>query len=352
MSFTEDPKDPKSTPQDTSPDPADPRKRTSNPVKRFLQYAAIIAVGVGLAAGVEIAYLNNKLVNMGAGQTGEATQDKPSSPESMYEKVYPDTQMHTVRDNVSPVEVASVDGPASYAGDPAGTRFYAATQINPSNVKSLRPTWTTFADFGGGAALLGPGPAATSGFECSPIICDGRLIIVTPTQALIALNPVTGFRMWRYEPRHYEHVIQVCRGPSEWNGPPSDPHPHRIIYAYRRFLCEVDADTGEGITEFGDSGAVDLADGIDRGHPDLVLDNSPPAHCWRYGHMRHADHGRCHGSGAVRHCARLRHTHRQGALVVRSHTAATKCRRGERLVDDELRSTAPTHLLAYGERVQ
>ncbi len=173
-----------------------------------------------------------------------------------------------------PYEKGVVVGPALYAGDAYGSRFYSETQITPLNVNALQLEW----DYSTGDAKTAEtkGQLASSiGFECSPIICNGHMIVVTPTEALVALDPGSGEMLWRFEPPNYSHLAQVNRGASCWLGPKDDPHPYRILYSSGRKFYEVDANTGKLIETFGNRGMIDLADGIDQGHPEMVLYNSP-----------------------------------------------------------------------------
>jgi len=178
----------------------------------------------------------------------------------------------------SPIDTpspAKVVGPLVYAGDSFGSRFYPEHQIGPDNVKSLKVAWS-YSTGDARTGQIGPQGPTNMGFECSPIVCDNRLIVVTPTEAMVALDPSSGAQLWRFEPANYTHVYQASRGSGCWVGPATDSHKYRIFYSYWRKLYELDAVTGKPINEFGSHGSIDLTKGLDRGHPDMMRFNSPP----------------------------------------------------------------------------
>ncbi len=173
-----------------------------------------------------------------------------------------------------PYEKGLIVGPSVYGGDTFGGRYYPETQITPQNVASLQMEWDYSSGDGKSASVQGQ-LASSIGFECSPIICHHHLIVVTPTEALVALDPSSGEQLWRFEPPNYTTLAQVSRGAACWSGPQNDPHPNRILYTCRSTFCEVDADTGKLIESFGNHGVIDLAAGVGRGHPEMVRYNSP-----------------------------------------------------------------------------
>jgi glucose dehydrogenase len=133
-------------------------------------------------------------------------------------------------------------GPSIYGGDYHGSRFYDARQITAQNAGTMGVLWATKTE--DADASSDPGTGYLRGFECSPIICDNRLIVVTPTEKLEAFNPATGAPLWLFTPKGYAGVDQGSRGAACWNGPSTDPYPHRILYSFMSKLQEIDADTG------------------------------------------------------------------------------------------------------------
>jgi len=182
---------------------------------------------------------------------------------------------NTVTFDSTPDLPNDIVGPSVYGGDTTGIRYYRNSQITAANVRDLRVAWSYSTGDAAHESMKGQ-VASSIGFECSPILCHKRLIVVTPTEALLALNPVTGRPLWRFEPTHYDDIAQANRGASCWIGPANDPHPHRILYTFWSQLWEVDADTGQAISTFGKHGSIDLTAGIDRGHPEMIRANTPP----------------------------------------------------------------------------
>ena len=66
-----------------------------------------------------------------------------------------------------------------YGGTPENNHFSSLTQINRKNVKRLRVAWTFDTEESGG-------------LQTSPIVVDGVLYGLTPSQKVFALNAATG----------------------------------------------------------------------------------------------------------------------------------------------------------------
>src|SRR4029077_6076366 len=64
----------------------------------------------------------------------------------------------------------------SYGNDVGGMRYSQLSQVNRENVAKLRVAWTFHT---GDISQGGPGRRA-SGFETTPIMLDGKLILTTP----------------------------------------------------------------------------------------------------------------------------------------------------------------------------
>jgi quinoprotein glucose dehydrogenase len=77
-------------------------------------------------------------------------------------------------------------------GAPGGGRFSPLSHIDRTNVHQLRLAWTyRHGDVRSGGPLPSGGFQGTA-FEATPIVVDGRLIISTPFNRVIALDPETG----------------------------------------------------------------------------------------------------------------------------------------------------------------
>ncbi len=166
-------------------------------------------------------------------------------------------------------------GPAVYGGDPGGTRFYESSQVSPAsqitagNAARLRVAW----DVQTGDAALPAGQGAA--FECQPIVCAGHLVVVTPSAALLALDPATGQTLWRFDPPGRRGTGNN-RGCSLWHASGPDAHPDRLLYPAGHWLYEIDGRTGQAVASFGAAGRIDIARGLSRGHARMIVYNSPP----------------------------------------------------------------------------
>src|ERR1700721_4081046 len=71
-------------------------------------------------------------------------------------------------------------------GGPGNSHYSSLKQINRSNVAKLRVAW----NFNTGE----PG-----GLETTPIVVDGVLYTLTPSQEVIALDAATGRLLWKFD---------------------------------------------------------------------------------------------------------------------------------------------------------
>ncbi len=151
-------------------------------------------------------------------------------------------------------------------GDPGGMRYSPLTDINHANVATLQVAWTyRHGDYRSGWPDLFKGTA----FQCTPIVVEGRLILTTPYNRVIALDPETGRELWTFDPkidkgRRFGNLM-INRGVAYWR----DPHATGQC-ASRVFLGTLDARlialdvaSGEPCVDFGTDGTVNLLDGIE-----------------------------------------------------------------------------------------
>jgi len=136
---------------------------------------------------------------------------------------------------------------AVYGGDPEKTHYSPLTQINKSNIKRLEVAWSY--DTG-----------ETGGLQTSPIEVAGTLYGVSPSQKIFALVAATGKLKWKFD----SGIVgtQPSRGLTYWSSP--DNKDRRIILGVMNFVYELNADTGQPIPTFGNSGRVDLREGLGR----------------------------------------------------------------------------------------
>ncbi len=146
-----------------------------------------------------------------------------------------------------------------YGGSPQGTRYSSLAQIDRSNVKQLAVAWTF--DTG-----------EKGGLQTSPIIINGVLYGITPSQKVIALDAATGKLLWKFDSGI--PGPQPNRGLAFW----TDGKERRIIVGVMNYVYALDATTGKPIPTFGDSGRIDLRNGLGRepASAQSVFLTSPP----------------------------------------------------------------------------
>ncbi len=167
----------------------------------------------------------------------------------------------------------------AYGGDAAGTRYSAATEITPDNVRRLAPAWTFHT--GEPPRKGSPGGA----FENTPILADGKLLICTPSDRVIALDPVTGHAQWAFDPKLPADLKPgngfVCRGVAVWHDGAAAPgtvcRARVLIATLDARVIELDLSTGRPCEAFGMHGEVRLAFNIPELYPGEVTLDSPPA---------------------------------------------------------------------------
>ena len=147
----------------------------------------------------------------------------------------------------------------SYTGDARGSRYSPLDQISGANFSSLEVAWRFKTD------SLGPRPEFK--LESTPLMVGGTIYTTGGTgRAVVALDAVTGALKWTHKedegPRGAAAPRQLSgRGLAYW----TDGREERILYVtpgYR--LLALDAKTGNLVSSFGTSGAVDLKTDIDQ----------------------------------------------------------------------------------------
>src|SRR4029077_4373784 len=118
-------------------------------------------------------------------------------------------------------------------------------QINRSNVRQLAVAWTF--DTG-----------ESGGLQTSPIVVDGVLYGLTPSQKVFALNAATGQLLWKFDSGL--KGTQPDRGLAYW----SDGKEKKILVGVMNFVYALDAATGKPIPSFGKDGRIDLREYVGR----------------------------------------------------------------------------------------
>ncbi len=165
-----------------------------------------------------------------------------------------------------------------YGRDPGGARYSPLRQINRQNVAGLIRAWTYH---------TGEVPQGRSrSFEATPLMIDGRLLLMTPLGKVIALDPASGQEIWKYDAQVNAQIPFgdfASRGVSMW----ADPRQQPGAACYRRIFAAVidgrlialDAATGQPCLDFGKAGVLNLRTGL-RNEPKLNSEyeiTSPPA---------------------------------------------------------------------------
>ena len=119
-----------------------------------------------------------------------------------------------------------------YGGASDNMHYSPLTQINRANVKQLEVIWSF--DTG-----------ERGGLQTSPIIVEGILYGITPTQKVFALDAADGKLLWKFDSGI--KGTQPDRGLAYW----SSNKDKRILVGVMNFVCALDAATGKPIPVFG-----------------------------------------------------------------------------------------------------
>ena len=171
-------------------------------------------------------------------------------------------------------EKKSFSGWATFGGSKENIHYSSLTQIDTNNAQQLKQVWeyhTRDVD-----------TANHSQIQCNPIMVDGVVYGTTPKMRLFAIDAATGKEKWVFNPfdslkgnKMAFFALNNCRGVAYWSDGGQDK---RVYYTAGSWLYSLDANTGKPVSFFGDSGKVDLHDGLDRNVKDLfVTSTSPPA---------------------------------------------------------------------------
>jgi quinoprotein glucose dehydrogenase len=166
----------------------------------------------------------------------------------------------------------------AYGRTPGGSRYSPLTAITPANVAGLQKVW----EYHTGDVRVEDDPEETT-YEVTPTLVDGLLYLCTPHQIAIALDPLTGREVWRYDPQvgvNKQRQHQTCRGLSyvvvEGATAGSACASRVLLPTADARLIALDAKTGSVCTGFGDNGAVNLALNMPNFYPGSYYSTSPP----------------------------------------------------------------------------
>ncbi len=144
---------------------------------------------------------------------------------------------------------------ADYGGAADSAQYSALNQINRTNVSKLKVAWT-----------FATGDNAK--YDFNPLVVGDTMYVLAKGYSIVALNAATGKEIWRYAPDPAPKVM-THRGINYWQS--KDGAERRLLFASDHKLRALDAKTGKLITTFGDGGAVDLKQGLDRDPAALTL---------------------------------------------------------------------------------
>lgn len=208
-------------------------------------------------------------------------------------------------------------------GDAGGQRFSPLTQIKRQNVSRLERVWTYHTGEIDERAKSG-GEAFP--FQCTPLVVDGTLYLITPSNRVIALESETGREIWTFDPKvDFSRVPNPrrSRGVTYWEGRDgAGVVRRRILFGTNDGrLIALDAATGKLCPDFGNKGTVELRQGVAERFPEAsYMVVSPPAvyqHLVIVGGVRLTETSPRGPSGDVR-----AFDARTGELVWRFHTVA------------------------------
>ncbi len=179
-----------------------------------------------------------------------------------------------------PVCVAAQDW-SHWGGDVGGQRFAKVPALNAEAADRLEEAWRfETGDTASGEGYFG----RTSSFKSTPILVGGSLIVSTPFNGVIALDPGTGAQVWRFDPEvdfdiEYSEMF-TSRGVAAFvdaNVAAGTPCRLRILLGtLDARLIAIDAEDGSRCAEFGESGEVDLTSRIRRVRRGEYSVTSPP----------------------------------------------------------------------------
>ncbi|MEM8769756.1 MAG: PQQ-binding-like beta-propeller repeat protein, partial [Pseudomonadota bacterium] len=135
-------------------------------------------------------------------------------------------------------------------GGPNGSKFAALEQIDGSNVNGLKLAWT-----------YRTGEVAAV-FQNTPVLAEGRLLLCTPFNEVVALDPLTGAELWVFDAQ----VDRNLRPANEFNCRSVTPArtddsecPARVFMATNDArLLAINTFDGTPCRSFGENGEVAL----------------------------------------------------------------------------------------------
>ncbi|MEL6365085.1 MAG: PQQ-binding-like beta-propeller repeat protein, partial [Pseudomonadota bacterium] len=180
---------------------------------------------------------------------------------------------------VAPTAAGDARGWDAYGGNEGGARWSALDEIRADNVRDLAVAWSVRT----GHADVPEHALKRSAFEATPILFDDKLILCTPFNQVLALDPGTGEELWRFDAAisldQRPANKFVCRGVSAWEDAGAAGPCAKTVFMGTNDarLIALDARTGERCLGFGEDGEVRIDPGMDLIWPGEFQITSPPA---------------------------------------------------------------------------
>jgi quinoprotein glucose dehydrogenase len=182
---------------------------------------------------------------------------------------------------VAPADPNATSGWPAYGGDAGGSRYSAAAEITRETVGKLQVAWQYRT-----RAFEDPKrDIEDTAFENTPILVDDKLILCSPFNDVIAIDPGTGEEKWRHDPGvapdRDPGNQNICRGVSQWVDASAAPDAACRITIFMGTIdarvIALDAATGQRCPAFGSGGEVSLAPKMDLVWPGEFQITSAPA---------------------------------------------------------------------------
>lgn len=146
-----------------------------------------------------------------------------------------------------------------YGGDEGGSRYSSARQITPDNVQDLIRAWEFST---GDLAKRDRKTMRRSSMQVTPILAGNMLLVCTPFNEVIALDPASGRQLWRFDAKiPTEKVFPAnkfnCRGVAV------QAETSRVFAATNDArVLSLDLETGKPVQAFGINGEVKIDPGM------------------------------------------------------------------------------------------
>lgn len=154
-----------------------------------------------------------------------------------------------------------------YGGSKDNIHYSALTQLDTGNVAQLKVAWEYHTH----------DSADRTQIQVNPIVVGERLYGVSPQLKLFALHAATGKPYWVFDPvkTSDKNTFQFnpCRGVTWYE---SENKEQRIFYTAGGRLYCIDAQNGQPVKAFGDSGYVDLHRDMGRNMDQLDITSTTP----------------------------------------------------------------------------